>query len=280
MNRTALFVALISAALGLLILFQYQQRYEREASGGAPIPVLVAVQDIAAGEPLTNEKLGRRNIPEAYLEDRHIRFSDLNRVIGVRVAAAVRANQSVLWTDLATSSEARRELSALVRPGMRAVTIRANATASFGGLIRPGDRVDVLVTMARSNLEAERVTLPLLQNVLVLAADTDTGGEAQQARAQATGHTATQGRNPENMQVTLSASLNEAQLLVFAGDRGNLSLVLRNPEDIAVEQNPPEVNMNDVIAARGRVHAQPSTPAAANNRIERIPNGSGPAGGF
>jgi pilus assembly protein CpaB len=273
MNRKALLIAGVAAALGLLLLFMYQERFKTEASGGRPVPVLFAVQDIALGEPLTEAKLGVRNIPEAYVEDRHIRRSDLRRVIGVRVSAVVRANQAVLWTDLATTSDARRDLSSLVRNGMRAVTIRADATSNFGGLIRAGDRVDVFATLARTNLEGERVTVPLLQNVLVLAAGRDTGGEAAQARQGTTGtQNTTQQTGDSINQITLSTTIDEAALLVFAQDRGRLSLVLRNPDDIAVVEGLPETGMNDLIQARGRAHATAPrpAPAPAAPRIEAI----------
>jgi pilus assembly protein CpaB len=270
MNRKALFVSAVSAVLGLLLLVFYQQRFESEAAGGRPVPVLFAVQDIPMGDQLTEAKLGVRNIPEAYLEERHIRRQDLRRVIGVRVSTTIRANQAVLWTDLATNSDARRELSSLVSNGMRAVTIRADAQSTFGGLIRPGDRVDVLVTMARGTTEGDRITLPLLQNVLVLAAGRDTGGEAAAARP---GQVQQSGSGETN-QVTLSATIQESALMVFAQDRGRLSLVLRNPDDIAVVDGLPETSITDIIQSRGRVHAvqQPAQPAQ-NRQIEVIRGG-------
>lgn len=276
MNRKALLIAGVSAALGLLLLLIYQKRFESEAAGGLPVPVLVAVQDIALGEALTEAKLAVRNLPEAYLEDRHIRRADLRRVIGVRVSMGIRANQAVLWTDLATSSDARRDLSALVRSGMRAVTIRADGSSTFGGLIRPGDRVDVLTTTSRTAAaESDRVTLPLLQNVLVLAAGRDTGGEAAAARSGTAG--AQPAAGSETNQVTLSATMEEATLLVFAQDRGRLSLILRNPEDIAVVEGTPETTMNDIIASRGRIHAQTPGPSAqARPAIEVIRSGQSP----
>jgi pilus assembly protein CpaB len=269
MNRKALLVAAVSAALGLILLLIYQRRFESEAAGGRPVPVLFAVQDVAMGEQLTEARLGVRNIPEAYLEERHIRRSDLRRVIGVRVSTAVRANQAVLWTDLSTNSDARRELSSLVSNGMRAVTIRADQQSTFGGLIRPGDRVDVLTTMARGTSDADRITLPLLQNVLVLAAGRDTGGEAAAARP----GTTTQAGSGETNQVTLSATIQESALLVFAQDRGRLSLVLRNPDDIAVVDGLPETSMNDIIQSRGRVHAVTAQPAQQPRQIEVIRGG-------
>jgi pilus assembly protein CpaB len=273
----ALWVSIAAVLVGLLLQVVYQRQFERETSGGQKVSILFAVSDIAAGEALQQAKFGFREIPEAYLEDRHIRQSDMNRVIGVQSATAVRANQALLWTDLATTSSGRRELSLLVRPGMRAVTVRADATSSFSGLIRAGDRVDVFGTMARTNVEGDRVTLPLLQNVLVLAAGRDLGGEVQAAQPGGPqGNNGGQARTDVTM-VTLSVTLEEAALLVFAQDRGRLSLVMRNPDDINVVERLSETSMSNLInrdpQQQQRIRT-PTAPSAAPQRIENI-SGSG-----
>lgn len=260
MNTKALVIAIGSAVLGLVFLFFYKQRFEAEASGGPPITVLMAVQDIPLGTALTENMLGMRRIPQAYIEDRYIRYSDLRRVLGVRVSMGLRANQTLMWTDLATASDARRDLSSLVSTGMRAITIRADITNSFGGLLRPGDRVDVLGTLSRTGGENDRVTIPLLQNVLVLAAGRDTGGEAQR---QVVNGQANPGQPGEISQITLSVSMEEAQLLTYAADRGGmqgqrtgLGLVLRNPDDIAVMEGLPETSIDDIFEPTRRARIQ------------------------
>lgn len=278
MNRKALWVSVAAVLVGLLLLVVYQKQFERETSGGAKVRILFAVSDIAAGEALQAAKLGFREIPEAYLEDRHIRQSDMNRVIGVQTAGAVRANQALLWTDLSTTSNGRRDLSLLVRSGMRAVTVVADGTSSFSGLIRAGDRVDVFATMSRTSGEGDRVTLPLLQNVLVLAAGRDTGGEAQRQVVNGSSNANTNGNPVEISQVTLSVSMEEAQLLTYAADRGGaagrhtgLTLVLRNPEDIAILEGVPETNIDDIF--------EPTRRAQVSRRrrqiIERIGSSAG-----
>ena len=252
MNTKALIIAIGAAALGLVLLLLYKQRFEAEASGGVPVRVLIAVQDIPLGAALSENMMGYRLIPQAYLEDRFIRYSDVRRIIGVRVSNGLRANQTVMWTDLATASDARRDLSSLVSTGMRAITVRADITNSFGGLLRPGDRVDVLGTLSRTGNEGDRVTIPLLQNVLVLAAGRDTGGEAQ--RQTVNGTTGGGSAPVEISQITLSVSMEEAQLLTYAADRGGaggrhtgLTLVLRNPEDIAILEGVPETNIEYIF---------------------------------
>jgi len=150
----------------------------------------------------------------------------VSKVVGIRISSAVRSDEALLWTDLANSDQ-RRDLSALVQEGMRAYSIRTDLSNSFGGLLRPGDRVDVLLTTERRG--SGRVSLPLLQNVLVLAAGGDVGGYAgPQGGA----------RRPFN-QVTVSVTLEQAQRLALAEEQGRMSLVLRNPDDLEVHEDMP-----------------------------------------
>ena len=261
MNRKAILAAAVAAILGLGMLYLYMQRFEAEASGGTPTNVLVATRDIPLGAAVTNDMLGRRPLPQSYIEDRHIPASEVQRIVGVRVTSAVKAGESLLWTDLATTSEQRRDLSALVRNGMRAITIRADTAASFGGLLRPGDRVDVLLTMDQEVEQGRRrqVTLPLLQNLLVLASGSDTGGPAV---------TNPRSRTAQRVrEVTLSSTLEQAGVLAFAQEQGRLTLILRNPDDIAVVDGLPETTAADIIEPERRARVQRRS---QTGRIERV----------
>ncbi|MDQ3031028.1 MAG: Flp pilus assembly protein CpaB [Myxococcota bacterium] len=253
MNAKALLAAVAAAAAGIVMLFLYMQRFEDEASGGAPVRVIIATQDVPLGTAISESMLGSRDLPLSYVEDRHIPMTDAQRIIGVRVTSGVRAGESLLWSDLATTSDQSRDLSSLVRSGQRAITIRADASTSFGGLVRPGDRVDVLLTLTRSTQDP--VTVPLLQNLLVLAAGQDTGAAQRPGDAR---------RGQQSIgQVTLSSSIEQSQLLAFAADRGRLTLILRNPDDIEVLENLPETSTADIIEPERRERVQHTRPRTA-----------------
>lgn len=253
MTRKAIIAAAICGVAGLVMLLLYMKRFEEEASGGPPVHVLVARRDIPLGTAITQEMLVQRAIPQSYVEDRHIPVSELSRIVGVRVTSGVRADESLLWTDLATTSEQRRDLSALVRTGMRAITIRADVAASFGGLLRAGDRVDVLLTAERE--QRNHVTIPLLQNLLVLASGRDTGAPPRP------GERRTYAQGTVN-QVTLSVTLEQAAVLALSQEQGRLTLVLRNPEDIALVENAPETTTADIIEPERRQQIQRRQPTA------------------
>jgi pilus assembly protein CpaB len=219
MYRRALLVALGCAVAAVSLFVLYLKQYERESSGGEPVRVLVVLRALETGAPITEDALGTKDVPQAYVEDRAIRESDKNRVLGLRVGALVQAQQTLMWSDLSVASEERRELSTLVQPGRRALTIGFK-NGVMPTLIRPGDSVDVIaVGDGRSETRTAKV---LLQNVLVLAVG---GSTTADLRAEPQQHELREG------DLTLSVTLAEAQQLALAREHGDLSVAVRNVDD-------------------------------------------------
>jgi pilus assembly protein CpaB len=229
-------------------LWIYKERFEEKASGGQEVRVLIATGDIPLGAKLTPRLVGARGLPEAYLEDRHIRIGDAKRIMGIRVRSRVKAGESILWSDLAITGAEARDLASLVTPGMRAVAIPATAPSTFNGLLRPGDRVDVLLTTLGSS--EQRMTIPLLQNLLVLATGQDVEREAEQSNARAN----------RRATITLGVTVEQSQVLTFGRTRGELTLVLRNPDDIRIAEGLPETTMADIVQPARRARVQKSRP--------------------
>jgi pilus assembly protein CpaB len=237
-NKRALWIALGVTVVGALLLFFYLRRFEQEASGGAPVALLVASKPIEPGTLLSEAALTVREVPAAYVETRSVRLSEKQRVVGLRVSNRVEPEQTLMWTDLAMTADDRRDLSALVQPGMRAVTIRTRTSNDHTNqLIQPGDRVDVIVTTGDRGNES---TIVLTQNVLVLAVGLDTGSDSGEKRAGT-------GRGDA---LTVSVTIREAQLVSLAGDRGRISVALRNPDDVRVVDGLVETNASALVDAR------------------------------
>jgi Flp pilus assembly protein CpaB len=117
---------------------------------------------------------------------------------------------------------------------MRAVAIDSRS-ADFEGLLRPGDRVDVLFTAEGKD---EGSTVTLLQNVLVLSV----GGNTVRAEDEGSGRkTIVRGGS-----VTVSATVEQAQLVTQAQQRGRLTLTLRNSDDITIVEGVPEATGRDL----------------------------------
>jgi pilus assembly protein CpaB len=225
MNLRALALAFVIAALSGTLMVLYLRKLEVETSGGLPVRVLMAVKPLAPGSMLTEDMITTRLVPQAYVESRAIRESDKSRILGLRIETAIKPQQTVLWTDLAVTTDDRRNLSDLIQPGMRAVSIRATSDEQTFALFRPGDRVDVFANIPQPKDEQQRVSVLLAQNLLVLAVGLDMGGETIGTR--------TSGDRRETA-LTVSAAVTHIQQLSLAVERGKLTVVLkpRNKADV------------------------------------------------
>ncbi|MBK6691926.1 MAG: Flp pilus assembly protein CpaB [Myxococcales bacterium] len=234
MNRRALLIALVVAALGGLLLLLYQQRFEREASGGERIKLLVALKPIERGKALAEDMLDTRDVPLAYVEDRAIRAADKSKILGLKLGVSLQPQQTLMWTDLVGSADERRDPATLIQPGNRAVTIRAGRDdTSSTALIRPGNYVDVIAVLPQPGQAEQKSAAVLLQRVLVVAVGSETspeGSEAAHDRA----------RSERESMLTVSVTLSEAQLLALATEKGRLMVALRNPTD---QPRPPQPDL-------------------------------------
>jgi pilus assembly protein CpaB len=126
------------------------------------------------------------------------------------VLTAIEANEPVLAVKITGAGE-RATLSALVRKGMKAVTIRVNDVEGVGGFVLPGDRVDVVLT--RQINKGSATTEVVLQDARVLAVDQTADDRVAKAAVAKS--------------VTLEVTTIQAQKVWLAASVGNLSLLLR-----------------------------------------------------
>jgi pilus assembly protein CpaB len=241
-NRTLLILAGAMIVAGGAVFYLYQEGFIREETGGPRVLVLTAAYDIPFGQPMQADWLTVEELPESYVEDRHLRASDLRRLIGVPLAQSVRAGEAILRTDLSTLSDQQRTLSGEIPHGKRAVSIDAQAESSFAGLLRPGDRVDVLLTVGDIRIPGSGRSMVLAQNLLVLSMNQGTRFEFDDSRHRPEQHT--------TAQVSLEVGLEEAQRLTLARGQGNIRLLLRNANDVTQIARPPEITeaqLEDVL---------------------------------
>lgn len=135
------------------------------------------------------------------------------------VLAAIEENEPVLSLKI-TGAGQRATLSALVKPGMKAVTIRVNDVEGVGGFVLPGDHVDVVLT--RQIDKGQATNDVVLQNTRVLAVD-QTADERTAKAAVA-------------KSVTLEVDTVDAQKIWLASSVGSLSLLLRKAGETAQEK--------------------------------------------
>jgi pilus assembly protein CpaB len=203
--------------LTLLAIFAARQRIsavERDILGkAAPTEIVVATSLIPKGALFSLENLSKRSVPSAGISRRNISAPDFELLLGARTKVEISDGEPVLWTDVEEPVDVD-EFSLKIAKGRRALTIDADMRASFSGLLRPGDHVDLL----RKRKDARGFT-PLLSHVPVLAVDSQF--LPLSSREDGSGIST----------ITVAVTPNEAILLSAATQEGELSWLLRNPAD-------------------------------------------------
>ena len=229
MNRMALAGAALLAILAAVLLRKGLSRdLEAQAALEEPIEVVTAERDILPGSPLTREDIQPVAIPRKALAPSTVTAEHGTTLLGQTLIRSRRKGEQLSWFDVA---EHGRGLASAVPPGERAVTLGVDDRSGLSGMLKPNDRVDVLYLCtqapAREGGTDRAVARLLLPDLTVLAVGTRTGLDSAPAEETAYGT------------VTLACAPEEAAALALAQSRGELVLVLRNPEDHAA--TPPAV---------------------------------------
>lgn len=155
---------------------------------------------------------------ESYLYEGSVKLTDFN---GAIVRRALHAGDPVPQSAIMKSGEGGF-MSAVLEPGMRAVSIAVNATTGNAGFVSPGDRIDLIVThrikppqpVGGVAPEEFVVSETFVRNVRVVAVDQMLD-------------------NPENKAIlaktlTIEVKPHQAEEIAVAADLGKISVALRS----------------------------------------------------
>jgi len=185
----------------------------RLSSKYKPIKIVVAKRELRVGDVLSYENLAIREMPNSYVHSAAVRSEQADSVVGKRIMQPLKEGESLLNNFLA--SKTGSGFSNLIGKGQRGLTFPVDVVSSLSGLLRPGDKIDLMVTLT----QGKSVTLPLLKNVTILAtgAIVDDDGRISDDGAYQT--------------VTISVSPLNAAKITHARVEGNVTVVLRSGKD-------------------------------------------------
>jgi pilus assembly protein CpaB len=154
--------------------------------------------------------------------------------LGQTTGQSIEEGTMVLVSDFQVE-DVSNTLASKIPVGERAMALAVNNIAGVSGLLKPGDRVDILGTFpvgtkteliqdGRGGESVGYVTMTLLQNVSLLATGQKISSAKSKGNRRQGGYSA----------VTLSVTIEEAELLTIAQTRGKMSLLLRHREDVDI----------------------------------------------
>ncbi len=162
------------------------------------------------------------------LEDQQKEFE---RKAAAAVSAAAAAPQGAEGPQKQAAVEAKDASSLALRTpaGKRAYTVMIDSLSAVGGMVNPGDTVDIIAHMSLPDPvegKTEKVSSVVFQNVLILAVGVN-------LQAPRDGYAAQQ--QARSLTLTFALTPVEASLMSFMQQHGQMQLLLRAPDEMDVE---------------------------------------------
>jgi pilus assembly protein CpaB len=220
--------------------------------GAADFQVVVAKSAIPAGATITAEVVEIRSIPEAYVAVGA--FTDLDEVVGQVAKFPLVPNEQLTASKfVATNVGVSEALSYVLEENERGMAIQAEAVIGAGGLVLPGDYVDVYFIPDKllgadhegAFLIAENVEVVAVQQTIVVLPPTAPGLQVEGEQQPGDGSQRVRGADaepePEAITVTLMLTPEQAANIFCADELGTLRLAVRafgddGPNGLPVER--------------------------------------------
>ncbi len=249
-------IAAIAAVVLAISVYVYLDSLKKPPVEAPRSPVVVAKVAIHAGDVIREDMVSVISLPSESVLTGAARTTD--EVVGRISDRNTEAGEQLLVSRFLQPGESNGGLSYVVQSGMRAVTIPTDAINGVAGMIKPRNRVDLLVSLdlalgvdktaaPRPTMDPEavvggsadgepalpptkRYSIVAMQNILVLAVgqSMDTGSDA--------GRDAVAGAGTITLQVTPE----QAQKINLAASMaGTIRLTLRSQLDTETQDLPP-----------------------------------------
>ncbi|NPV27634.1 MAG: Flp pilus assembly protein CpaB [Firmicutes bacterium] len=227
--RTVITAAVIFGLLTAVFVYTYLNNLKKSMDHGEKVKVVVAKQDLQARTLITAAMVEEVERPKEFVHAQA--FSDLKEAVGQLTLIPVVSGEELLKSQVVRPGETRQGLAYRVPVGKRAVAVAVNEVSGVGGMLKPGDRVDVVATVDLTDGKGgdkKTYTVVSLQDIEVLAVgtnlqETSPGGKGDGASSDT--------KKTESKTVTLAVTVEQARPLVIAAERGAIRLMLRSPAD-------------------------------------------------
>ncbi len=243
MRGKSMALLILALGCGLVASIGITQVIKRNPDSAAPAaetePVFVATKDVPLGELLNaaNVKLEqwpKDKIPAGVL-------SKHEDVDGHRTKTRIYAGEPILGVKIFGKGAAEPGASPQIPKGMGLVGVKVDSVSSNGGLIMPGDRVDVLVHLQPNPSAgiAEPTVRTLLQFIKVFAVNDVLNNEGLD-----------RDRSIAAKTVSLLVTPEQAQRVTMASEMGQIRLVLRGLEDDSTGVDIPSFSSREMLSGR------------------------------
>jgi len=198
-----------------------KRKTQKDVSSGDTETIFVALEDIGLGEPLTAQMLRLEQWPKDKVPTEAL--TRIEDVEGRRTKTKLYAGEPILENKLFSKGDRLGGVTPMIPKGYRVVSVKVDSTSSSGNLIRPGDRVDVMVHLRQNPGMGilETTTRTILQDIKVFAVN-----DVVEVNSEQHG-----GKTIAAKTISLLVTPEDAEKLILATQLGAIQLVMRGPDD-------------------------------------------------
>ncbi|MCS6838702.1 MAG: Flp pilus assembly protein CpaB [Bdellovibrionaceae bacterium] len=262
-------VALIAGLVAAFLMFSYSQerKAEVERELGDRVTVVVAKKNILELQTIEDDLLDMVEIPKIFVQPGAVNKPDL--IIGQVAATPIQKGEQILFNKLLQPG-ADTGISLQVSPTKRALTIPVDETRGVAKLIRPGDRVDIIVAIdSGKGIQAKRDVITMLSDVAVLATGSNVVNNLPRVIEYDPNSKSVMQTNlvgdTKYTSITIEVSPKEAQDLVYilSTSPGNIFFTLRNPSDKSLVPRMPSSSAEGIAFSYGGIITGSANPGAS-----------------
>jgi pilus assembly protein CpaB len=224
MRPKSLILLSLALGCGLVAALGINQMMAKQKPGGQSgtetVDIFVALKEVNINDPLQAAALKLEAWPKDKVPPGAL--SKLDEVEGRRAKTKLYEGEPILDAKLLPKGEGGASPTDHIPTGFRVVSVRVDAVAATGNLIKPGDRVDMLVHL-NQNLGrglAEPTTKTFLQDVRVFAVNDIIDRDPANGNTKITAQT-----------ISLLVKPGDVELVMLAGNMGKIQLAMRGPAD-------------------------------------------------
>lgn len=247
LNKKNLVIAVVCSLIATYLAYAYLE--ELEARVMSPVEmgtVVVASTDISEGTPISHDMVEQWQVPSSAIASRAVQ--EMDEVLGKTATENLTQGEQIIETRLGYGAEVKTFVDR-VCGGLRAITVNVSDDCTFSGLLRPGDRVDIIGTLNEYG-SAERNAYTYISDVEVLAVGDEyrlytspemIRNEDSLFQFQSSSRART---------VTLALTPKDAELIVLLEQYGYMKFALRSEDasdDTADEDNKEQQWSNGVV---------------------------------
>lgn len=260
----AIIFALLAGVFTYMYLAELEAKYRTMAE---PVKVITANQRIPQGTIIKKNMLGEKVMPKEYIQPKV--FTNAESLFTKDGTPAyislntIEAGEQILSSKVSlTGSDIG--IANIIPEGKKALAVNFDSESS--SIIKPGSTIDILsiIDYADNNKQYQESVHIIAQNILVLAVGSDYIG-------------APRSKDSDNSQrspvITLSVTVEEAQTILLASDKGTLKYIIRPAGETEINDiKPLKISniINDISTDRQNSSARQSSSSLNKSQKEAL----------